>query len=365
MAYDLLGWLGFAVLCFYAITWTWGIRVKLDAGIPFVSATTFFVISALLVGFGYIGRIHSWWLVPAGFIWNFLALYAVLTRIPLLFEIVVLPAALYSRLVRIGIPPQEIRASQKAAIERAIDHVMQREEREKTVTGPKAFTVEARAAIDSQQGALFDAIVNAYIYANTQDRTVQDEENGENETTDPYDHIPGFLKTLANPTCFLFVQTLYNASFPTHVSVNGQRIRILEPDELVKDRASIIGSFNLVFGGRRGWNEIAAKYEKMGYDRKRLETLCVRWLEGDSHNAEFFNECLRVDGFDRQLKAATISKDGHWGSDEDMLHLAGYKQFKAQYASDGGNPDDLDELMRAMMDVDQTRYQELRKRMGA
>lgn len=230
---------------------------------------------------------------------------------------------------------------------------------------PKAFTTEARAAIDAQRGALFDAIVNAYIAANIEDTDDPDEddidaEDEDSGPTDPYEHVPALLKNFANPFIVHLIYAFYKARFPTHVSVAGHRIRILEPEENIKDRASIIGSFNLTFGGKQGWIELATRYRDLGHDRKRLELLGVRWLEGDWHNAEFFNECKRVPGFDRQLAAATISEDGQWGSDEDMLHLAGYKQFKAQYAREGGNPEDMDRMMRAFLSGDRTRYQQLR-----
>jgi hypothetical protein len=45
-----------------------------------------------------------------------------------------------------------------------------------------------------------------------------------------------------------------------------------------------------------------------------------------------------------------------------MLHLAGYKQLKAQYAREGGNPEAMDEMMRAFLSGDEARYQQLRQK---
>lgn len=233
---------------------------------------------------------------------------------------------------------------------------------------PKAFTTEARAAIDSKRGALFDAIVNAYIAANireTDGLDANEEDYDDGGPTDPYEHVPELLKNLANPYVVHLVYAFYNTKFPTHVSVAGHRIRILQPKESTRDRASIIKSFNLVFGGKRGWIKLATRYRDLGYDRKRLELLAVRWLQGDWDNAEFLNECRRVPGFDQQLAAVTTSEDGQQPSTEDMLHLAGYAQLKAEYAREGGNPEDMDELARAFLNGDEACYERNRRQFEA
>jgi hypothetical protein len=212
---------------------------------------------------------------------------------------------------------------------------------------PKAFTTEARAAIDAQRGALYDAIFNAFVAGNP---------NADNSDG------PALLKYFANPNSVSLIYSAYKLRLPTHVTVNGHRIRILEPDETLEDRRKAIGSFNIVFGGIQGWLKHREQYEELGYSYEQLERLAVRWLEGDWNNAEFFNECKRVPGFDRQLAAVSVSEDGQWASDEDMLHLAGYKQLKAQYAREGGNPEAMDEMMRAFLSGDEARYQQLRQK---
>jgi hypothetical protein len=221
---------------------------------------------------------------------------------------------------------------------------------------PKAFTSEARTAIEAESGPLFDAIVNAYIAANIRD--TEDADAGE---SDPYAHVARLLKNFANPKIVHLVYAFYSTRLPTHVSLGGQRVRILEPKTQLEDRANAIGSFNLLFGGKKGWFEHAIKYKSLGYDRKRLERLAVRWLEGDWDNAEFFKECKQVPGFDQQLAAVTVSDDGQWASDEHMLHSAGYKQLKEQYVREGGEPEDMDELARAFLSGDQVRVKQLQQ----
>lgn len=213
---------------------------------------------------------------------------------------------------------------------------------------PKVFTAEARAAIDAQRGALYDAIYNAFISGNPH----ADNSDG-----------PALLKYFANPNSVSLIHSAYKLRLPTHVSVNGHKIRILESDETLEDRKKAIGSFTIVFGGIQGWLEHREKYEELGHSYEHLERLAVRWLEGDWNNAEFFNECKRVPGFDRQLAAVSVSEDGQWASDEDMLHLAGYKQLKAQYAREGGNPELMDDMMRAFLSGDEARYEQLRRQL--
>jgi hypothetical protein len=216
---------------------------------------------------------------------------------------------------------------------------------------PKAFTADALSAIEAQQGALFDAIVGAYIETNP------DGAKGAASLVP----IPDLLKSFADPPTVSRLYAFYSCRLPRNVSVDGKPIPILEPKSALETKESAVRSFNLVFGGKHGFIDLLNEYGELGHDTVHLDHLAVRWLGGD-WSCGLFDECKKVPGFDRQLAACTVSEDGSWGSDEDMLHMAGYKQARAQYAREGGNPKDMDDMVLAQLRGDDARYRQLRRK---
>lgn len=222
---------------------------------------------------------------------------------------------------------------------------------------PKAFTGEARDAIRIQSGPLFEAIVNAYTASNSIDADDEDEDEEERVA-----HVPELLKNIADPYVVHLVYSLYRIKLPQYVTSRGKRVQILEDDERIEDQIKAFRSFHLLFGGADGWYAHAKKYTALGQDRKELELLAVKWLQGDWQNAEFFRRCELVPGFREQLDAITADEEGNLPGPGAMLHLAGYRQMREQFAKEGGNPEDMDQLVLAGMTGDDTTYNALRKK---
>jgi len=108
-----LGYIVYAVLIFIAITWTVGVRVKLDAGIHTIFGALFFLTSAIVVGVSGVSKLHSLWLIPSGFILVIISsTFAI--HIPPLFYLIRLISSAFVIIVRIGIPASKIKAIQNA-----------------------------------------------------------------------------------------------------------------------------------------------------------------------------------------------------------------------------------------------------------
>ncbi len=111
---QLFGYIGYAILIFFAVTWTLGVRVKLGAELSTIMGALFFVVAAILLGVLGINKLHSWWLLPTGFDFTMLCIFILANRVPLLYNLVKILGSLYARIIRIGIPSNKIKAAQYA-----------------------------------------------------------------------------------------------------------------------------------------------------------------------------------------------------------------------------------------------------------
>jgi ankyrin repeat protein len=116
MNLDILGYIGYAILIILAVTWTIGVRVKLGASIFVIVGALFFLSSAIIVGISGVNKLHSWWIVPSGFIFMLLIarVYVFLKfHIPILSRLINLIASIFANIVRIGISSEKIRDAQR------------------------------------------------------------------------------------------------------------------------------------------------------------------------------------------------------------------------------------------------------------
>jgi hypothetical protein len=110
---EILGYIGFAVLIFLAVTWTISVRVELGAGVHTIVGALFFLVAAIILSVSGANRLHSLWLIPAGFVLTvFLALARV--HLPAIFWVARLVGSAYAMLIRVGIPEEKIRAALQA-----------------------------------------------------------------------------------------------------------------------------------------------------------------------------------------------------------------------------------------------------------
>ncbi|MFA5238146.1 MAG: ankyrin repeat domain-containing protein [Phycisphaerae bacterium] len=110
---QILGYIGYSILIFFAITWTLGVRIKLGAGLFTIMGALFYMVAAILLGVFGINKLHSWWLLPSGFIFVMLCTFILAHRVPLLYSLVKIFGSVYAGLVRIGIPSKKNRDAQR------------------------------------------------------------------------------------------------------------------------------------------------------------------------------------------------------------------------------------------------------------
>jgi hypothetical protein len=124
---QILGYVAYVVLCFLAVTWTIGVRVKLDAAAPVILGALFFVGSAIILATLGIDKLHALWLIVVGFAVSVL-IAPVLLNVPLISLPIRILATFFAGIVRVGIPSNKIRAAQEAAMRAAIDDLLNTKE---------------------------------------------------------------------------------------------------------------------------------------------------------------------------------------------------------------------------------------------
>ena len=125
---QILGYIGYAILIFFALTWALGVRVKLEVGLHTIMGALFYMVTAILLGVLGINKLHSWWLLPSGFIFVMVCTFILSARIPLLYNLVKILGSIYAGIIRIGIPSDKIKASQHADTMETIERVFSNEE---------------------------------------------------------------------------------------------------------------------------------------------------------------------------------------------------------------------------------------------
>ena len=125
---QILGYIGYVILIFFAVTWTLGVRVKLGAGLFTIMGALFYMVAAILLGVLGINKLHSWWILPSGFLFVRLCVFILANRVPLLYSLVKIFGATYAGIIRIGIPSNKIKAAQHADAVETIERVFSNKE---------------------------------------------------------------------------------------------------------------------------------------------------------------------------------------------------------------------------------------------
>ena len=82
---EIFGYVGYAALLMLAVIWTIGVRAKLDAGANTILGALFFVAGAVWLSTSNADKLHSLWLIPAGFIFAVVTAF-LSVRTPPLFD---------------------------------------------------------------------------------------------------------------------------------------------------------------------------------------------------------------------------------------------------------------------------------------
>jgi len=120
---EILGYIGYGLLLFFAVTWNLGVRTQLSAGIGAIMGALFYTSAAIVVPLCDINLLHSWWLIPAGFV--ILPFIGVLiVNVPIALLLFRSIAYIYSSIIRVGISPERIQHALHADAHRQVNQFM-------------------------------------------------------------------------------------------------------------------------------------------------------------------------------------------------------------------------------------------------
>ncbi len=104
MLLTILGYIGYFLLLFFAITWGIGVRKKYDASNWTIFGALLFLISAIVFPFTNLNLLHSFWIIIIIYLITIIIPYIYSYNIPILKSFITLCASIYANLIRIGIP---------------------------------------------------------------------------------------------------------------------------------------------------------------------------------------------------------------------------------------------------------------------
>jgi len=128
---EVLGYIGYGLLIFFAVGWIIGVRLNLSLSVQTISGSLFFLVSAVAIFTFNLNKLHSFWLIPAGFGFTFFVGLASV-YMPYLYSIIKVVVCIYGSIVRIGISQERIEQGQKEYFEemkRVSDEVISRSQK--------------------------------------------------------------------------------------------------------------------------------------------------------------------------------------------------------------------------------------------
>jgi hypothetical protein len=128
MIFTILGYVAYVALLFFAITWTVGVRTKLDAANWTIFGSLLFLLSSILVPLLQINFLHCLWIIPAIFLVTRVVQYLYVYNIPILKHLVTLFSTLYADIIRIGIDKVEIQKERDKSNKHFVDNWMNKNE---------------------------------------------------------------------------------------------------------------------------------------------------------------------------------------------------------------------------------------------
>lgn len=104
---EILGYIGFGLLVFLALTWVYGVRKELGAGVPTIFGALYFLIAVISIMVTEADKLNTIWIIPLGFILMYLVVM-LSTYLPILYAPIKMSVSIFAGIVRIGIPPAKI-----------------------------------------------------------------------------------------------------------------------------------------------------------------------------------------------------------------------------------------------------------------
>jgi hypothetical protein len=103
MLITFIGYIGYIILIYLAVTWIIGVRIKYDACYWTIFGSLLFTVAAIILPILKINFLHTLWIVPFIFLIILTIPYIFLHNIPVIKNFIKKSASIYANIIRIGI----------------------------------------------------------------------------------------------------------------------------------------------------------------------------------------------------------------------------------------------------------------------
>lgn len=103
MPFTIIGYIGYIILIYFAVTWIIGVRIKYDACYWTIFGSLLFTVAAIILPLLKINFLHTLWIVPSIFLIIRSIPYLFVHDIPVIKNFIKKSASIYANTIRIGI----------------------------------------------------------------------------------------------------------------------------------------------------------------------------------------------------------------------------------------------------------------------
>jgi hypothetical protein len=103
MPLTIIGYIGYTILIFFAVTWIIGVRIKYDACYWTIFGSLLFTVVSIILPLLKINFLHTLWIIPSIFLIIRTIPYIFIHNIPIIKNFIKKSASIYVNIIRIGI----------------------------------------------------------------------------------------------------------------------------------------------------------------------------------------------------------------------------------------------------------------------
>jgi len=123
MPLTIIGYIGYIILIFFAVTWIIGVRIKYDACYWTIFGSLLFTVASIILPPLKINFLHTFWIVPSIFLIIRTIPYIFLHNIPIIKNFIKKSASIYANIIRIGIDKDMMSSKVKELNKEFVDNL--------------------------------------------------------------------------------------------------------------------------------------------------------------------------------------------------------------------------------------------------
>ena len=117
---EALGYVVYTILVILAITWAFGVRVKLGITTSTIIGSMFFSLSAIIIPATGLPLLYALLFIPLGYLFSLFTAH-IMPRSKFLSNFFILLGSIYAGIIRVGIDKNKIRLEQEKAAHEAVE----------------------------------------------------------------------------------------------------------------------------------------------------------------------------------------------------------------------------------------------------